>query len=115
MEDRSIDITGTIGQLLALATLARAMDQAEAGDRERIVDHLRVELEALAGRMYEQGPAPELEVRTFTGSVASLALMALDSDQEHTVCDFSLPAWELLSEAAHRWEALPLQAALGKA
>lgn len=109
------DITSTAGQLTTLATLARMMDQVEVSEHERIVDHLRTELENVAARMYEDGPQEELELRTFTGSVASLCLMALGDQRKHVVCDFSFPASELLSEAARRWAALPLEVATGEA
>jgi hypothetical protein len=97
--------------LTALAALARAMDQVEVEERDRIRDHLRGQLEDVAGRVYEQGPSEEMELRTFTGGVASLCLLALDSAHEHVVCSFSIPASELLNEAARRWAALPLEVA----
>lgn len=115
MKDRGTNITSTVAQLSALATVARGMIGVGVEERDRIRDFLQAELEALASRMYEAGPGEEVELRTFTGSVASLCLLALDSDQEHTVCSFPFPAWTLLSEAARRWAALPLEVATGEA
>jgi hypothetical protein len=115
MKDRSIDVTLTVGHLSALATVAKGMVGVGVEERDRIRDHLQAEFAALASRMYEAGPAEEVALRTFTGSVAGLCLLALDSDQGHPEASFPFPAWTLLSEAARRWAALPLEAALGEA